>query len=353
MAAKDYYSILGVGRGANKEDIKKAFRKLAHQYHPDKQGGNEAKFKEVSEAYSVLSDDKRRAEYDSYGRVFGDTGPGGAGFDFSGFEGTGFENFDFGSVFGDLGDLFGGGRPRQRRGRDISLDLEIQFRDAVFGAERKLLIGKLSACEQCGGSGAKAGTELITCKTCNGNGKIRETRNTVFGAFAHVRACDVCLGTGKVPKERCGSCRGLGVLRREEEITVAIPPGLDDGEVIRLGGMGEAAPGGVSGDLYIKVHVHAHPVFRKEGANLAMNLTVKLSDALLGAEYPVKTFDGDLTVKIPPGVGFGEVLRVRGKGVPLERGRRGDLLIHLAITLPRKLSRRAEELIEKLRDEGV
>ena len=352
--AKDYYNILGVERNASKEDIKKAFRKLAHQYHPDKQGGDEERFKEASEAYSVLSDDKKRAEYDSYGHTFGGGGAPGGGFDFSGFQGAGFEDIDLGSIFGEFGDLFGGaGRSRQKRGRDISIDLEIPFRDSIFGVERKILIAKLSQCQTCRGSGAKEGTEFITCKTCNGNGKIRETRASVFGTFANVRACNACGGTGKIPREKCGTCRGQAVVRREEEITVQIPSGLDDGEMIRLGGMGEAVAGGASGDLYVKVHVLPHPVFRKEGANLVMTLDVKLSDALLGGDYPVKTFDGDITVKIPSGISFGEVLRVRGKGVPLERGRRGDLLIRLAIKLPNKLSKRARDMLENLRTEGI
>jgi len=352
--AKDYYQLLGISKNASKEDIKKAFRKLAHQYHPDKQGGDEDKFKEVSEAYSILSDDKKRAEYDSYGHTFGGGKTQEGGFDFSGFQGAGFEDLDLGSIFGEFGDLFGGaGRPRQKRGRDISIDLEIPFRDSVFGIERKILIAKLSVCQTCHGSGAKEGTELITCKICNGNGKVRETRNSIFGTFTNVRVCGACSGTGKTPKEKCSTCRGAGVMRREEEITVTIPPGLDNGEVIRLGGMGEAAQGGVSGDLYIKVHVLPHPLFHKEGANLVMPLSVKLSDALLGAEYPVHTFDGTITVKIPNGISFGEVLRVRGKGVPVERGKRGDLLIKLNIQLPNKISKKSEKLLEELRKEGI
>ncbi|HEY4517267.1 MAG TPA: molecular chaperone DnaJ [Candidatus Paceibacterota bacterium] len=355
--AKDYYQVLGIARGATKDDIKKAFRKLAHQYHPDKQGGDEAKFKEVSEAYSILSDEKKRAEYDSYGHVFGGgQGTQGGGFDFSGFNAAGFEDLDLGSIFGEFGDLFGtqgGGRARQKRGRDISIDLEIPFREAIFGIERKILLAKLGECQVCKGTGAKEKTEFITCSTCNGNGKIRETRNSIFGTFTNVRLCTVCNGTGKIPKEKCQTCRGAGVLRREEEITVTIPPGLDNGEVIRLGGMGEAVQGGASGDLYIKVHVLSHHVFQKEGSNLVMPLQIKLSDALLGMEYPVDTFDGTITVKIPSGVSFGEVLRVRGKGVPIDRGRRGDLLIKIIIQLPNKLSKKAKELLEGLREEGI
>src|SRR3989344_8608709 len=346
--AKDYYQILGIERGASKDDIKKAFRKLAHQYHPDKQGGNESKFKEVSEAYSILSDDKKRAEYDSYGRVFGGGG-GAGGFDFTGFEGMNFEDLDLGSIFGDFGDIFARGRERQKRGRDISINIEVPFRDAIFGVERKILLSKLSTCDTCKGTGAKTGTEMITCTTCNGNGKIRETRTSIFGTFTNVRACGVCSGRGKTPAEKCSSCRGHGIYRREEEVSVVIPPGLDDGEVIRLGGAGEASAGGASGDLYIKVHVLPHPLFRKEGANLVMPLNIKLSDALLGVDYTINTFDGDVVVKIPAGISFGELLRIRGKGVPIERNKRGDLLIKINIKLPSKISRTAKKFIEQLR----
>ncbi len=354
--AKDYYHILGLQRNASKEDVKRAFRKLAHQFHPDKQGGNEAKFKEVSEAYSILSDEKKRAEYDSYGHVFGggSQGADARGFDFSGFQGAaGFEEFDLGNIFGGFNDIFGGNRAEVSRGRDISIDLEISFRDAVFGSERNILIAKLSTCLACTGTGAQKGSTMETCTTCNGNGKVRETRNSILGTFTNVRTCSVCNGFGKIPKEKCSSCRGLGVLRREEEISVTIPPGLDEGEVIRLGGMGEAIAGGTAGDLYVKVHVIQDPVFRKEGSNLVMPLDIKLTDALIGAEYPLMTFDGKITVKIPSGVSFGEVLRIRGKGVPMGHGRRGDLLIKLIIKLPNKLSRHAKKLLEDLRGEGI
>jgi molecular chaperone DnaJ len=362
MSDKDYYKILGVNRNASKEDIKKAFRKLAHKYHPDKkETGDEKRFKEVSEAYSVLSDDKKRAEYDAYGRVFGGSGgfsQNGAytGFDFSDIfsefaRESGASSFDIGDIFGDF---FGGGRREHiRRGRDISIDLEIPFKDAVFGTQRKVLLTKTARCEKCGGSGAREGTELIACGTCNGSGKIHETKSSLLGSFTTVRVCESCQGRGKVPKEKCASCGGLGVSRREEEITISVPPGINDGEMIRLTGAGEAAVGGASGDLYMKIHVLPHPVFRKEGTNLAMDLNIKLSDALLGNTYTVPTLDGDLKVKIPAGISFGEVLRVRGKGVVIGRGKRGDLLIRIRVELPSKLSKGAKEAIEKLREEGI
>ncbi len=358
---KDYYHVLGIEKSASKDDIKKAFHKLAHKYHPDKSGGDATKFKELSEAYSVLSDDKKRAEYDSYGRVFSGgarPGPGGGGsedmggFDFSGFTSSGFEDIDFGDIFGEF--FGGGGRGREaRRGRDISIDLELSFAEAVFGVERKVLLTKTSRCETCNGSGGKPGTALDTCPTCNGKGKIRETRRSFLGSVSTTRTCETCRGSGKVPKEKCSTCRGAGVVRKEEEITVAIPPGIDDGEMIRMTGLGEAVSGGAGGDLYVKIHVKRHPVFRREGQNLLMDLNIKLSDALLGSEYTVPTLDGNITVKVPEGVAFGEILRVRGKGIPIEKGRRGDLLIRINITLPSKLSKRARDIIADIRKEGI
>lgn len=349
---KDYYEILGIPRGASKDDIKKAFRKLAHRYHPDKKGGDEAKFKEVSEAYSVLSDDKRRAEYDHYGQTFAG-GNGFGGFDFSGFgqEGGNVE-FDFGDIFGGFADVFGGGRARARRGRDISIDLAVPFRDAVFGVERTVLITKNASCEACGGSGGKKGVELVACATCNGNGKVRETKRSIIGTFTSVRTCEHCGGSGKIPKEPCTACAGRGVVRREEEVSVVIPPGIEDGEVIRLSGLGEAMRGGSPGDLYVKVHVEPHPTFRKEGANLVMDLEVKLSDAILGSTYTVRGIEGDMKVEVPGGTSFGDVLRLKGRGIPTGRGR-GDLLVRVRIKIPKSLSKAARALVENLRREGV
>ncbi|MBL7045562.1 MAG: molecular chaperone DnaJ [Parcubacteria group bacterium] len=355
MQEKDYYKVLGVDKKASKADIKGAFRKLAHEHHPDKKSGNEAKFKELSEAYSVLSDDKKRAEYDAYGRVFsgadGNAGAGASGFGFSGFEGaSGFQDFDIGDIFGDI---FGGGRERQRRGRDISIDLTLSFRDAVFGVERKILVTKTSTCDSCDGAGAEKGSEMENCGACNGKGQVHETRRSLLGTFTSVRTCGACNGSGKIPKVKCKTCHGHGVLRKEHEISIAIPSGINDGEMIRLSGSGEAIQGGVSGDLYVKIHVEAHNKFRKEGSNIATELSVKLTDALLGSEYTVDTLDGNLKVKIPAGVAVGEVLRIRGKGVPNKGGSRGDLLIKIQVPLPKKLSRAAKKIIEELKAEGV
>lgn len=364
--AKNYYDILGVDKKATKDDIKKAFRTLAHKYHPDKKGGNADKFKEINEAYTVLSDDQKRAQYDMYGQTFAGGNGGGfngfqgnwqdfagqSGFDFSGFGGDGFsaQGFDLGDIFGEF---FGGNRRQKtKRGRDISIDIELEFSEAVFGAERNILLNKISVCKVCDGTGGKKGTEMVTCQTCNGKGKIREIKKSIFGSIEMSHACETCAGQGKVPKEKCESCNGLGILKKEEEIKIKIPAGIDNGEMIRLSSAGEAVKGGVSGDLYIKTHVKKHKTFRKEGNDLIMNLDVKLSDALLGAKIDIQTLEGLSTLNIPEGVSTGEILQIKGKGVPFGN-KRGDILINIKVIMPKKLSRSAREAVEKLKQEGV
>lgn len=358
--AKDYYEILGVNKSASKDEIKKAFYKMAHKYHPDKKGGNEAKFKEVNEAYQVLSDDEKRSKYDQFGsgfeRMGGFQGGQASGWDFSGFQNAGAD-FDFGNLNDIFSDFFGGGmgggRTQARRGRDISTEIQISFHDSVFGTERKVLITKTSKCSSCGGSGAKAGSKMETCRHCNGQGRIRESKRTIFGNISSAKVCEACYGTGEVPREICDHCKGKGVLRREEEISINIPTGIRDGEMVRMTGHGEAISRGTAGDLYIKINVTPHPVFKREGNDLTMNLNLKLSDALLGTKYAIQTLDGEIEVTVPEGVSMNEILRVRGKGVPYGKGKRGDLLIKLHIKLPGKLSRKAREAIEELKKEGI
>lgn len=368
--SKDYYEMLGVNKGASKDEIKKAFYKLAHKYHPDKKEGNEAKFKEVNEAYQTLSDDGKRAKYDQFGSQYANMGGGGQqggyqqggfgggfeGFDFSGFQngGQGFgAEFDLNDIFSDFFGGGGGGRAQARRGRDISTEIQISFADAVFGVNRKILITKTSNCITCHGSGAKAGTRMEKCKHCNGQGQVREMKRSFLGNISTTKICDECLGAGEVPHEKCDRCRGAGVMRREEEISIAIPMGIRDGEMIRMTGLGEAVSKGTAGDLYIKINVASHPVFKREGHDLVMNLNLKLSDALLGTEYDIETLDGNVKVQIPEGVSINEILRVKGKGVPSSKTKRGDLLIKLNIKLPSKISRKSRELIEELKKEGI
>lgn len=361
---KDYYEILGVNKSASKEEIKKAFYKLAHKYHPDKKEGNEAKFKQVNEAYQVLSDDSKRSKYDQFGAGYENMGGnpyggqqgGFGGFDFSGFQngfGGGGAEFDFGNLNDIFSDFFGGGRPQQRRGRDISTEIQISFADSIFGTNRKILITKTSSCLTCKGSGAKSGTKMETCKTCNGQGKIHEAKRSFLGTISSTKLCDNCHGAGEVPKEKCDTCKGHGVLRREEEISIAIPAGIRNGEMIRMTGMGEAVSKGTTGDLYIKINVAPHAIFTREGHDLVMSLNLKLSDALLGMKYPIETLDGKIEVTIPEGVSINEILRVRGKGVPMGKNKRGDLLIKLNIKMPTKISRKSRELIEELKKDGI
>ncbi len=295
---KDYYKILGVNRDASEEEIKKAFRKLAHAHHPDKSGGNEAKFKEASEAYTTLSDKKKRAQYDAYspsgstagaGGFQGGFDPSGFGFDFSGFSARGGSafggqgGFDTGDLSDILSSIFGG--RRVRRGRDIAVDIELSFQESIFGVERKVVI------------------------------------NSKFV--------------------------------KHKEVSISVPPGIDDGQMIRLTGQGEILGGGVPGDLYVKIHVRKHPYLRKEGYNLIMDLNVKLTEALLGAEKTIHTLDGEITLKIPSGIKHATILRVKGRGVPTGNSRRGDLYVRILIQFPEKLSEKVKRLVEELKKEGL
>ncbi len=367
--AKDYYETLGVNKGASKDELKKAFHKLAHKYHPDKNKGDDSKFKEVNEAYQVLSDDGKRSRYDQFGSADGPAGFGGGhshgqqggfgGFDFSGFQqGQGGVEFDMGDLGDIFGDFFGGGMRRgsqQARGRDISTEIDLSFEDAFFGVKRSVLLNKQSMCDTCKGTGGKPGTKMDSCKTCNGQGKVREMKRSILGTFESVRACDTCHGSGKVPNEKCTECKGHGVHKKEETIEIAVPAGINNGEMIRMTGMGEAVAHGQTGDLYIKVNVRPHKTFKRDGSNLVMDLEVKLSDAILGFPYKLQTLDGEMEVNIPEGVHHGELLRVRGKGVPQQNSmsRRGDIILRIQIKMPTKLSKKAKELVEKLKEEGM
>ena len=361
--SKNYYEILGVSRNAPREEIQKAFHRLAHKYHPDKKGGDEAKFKEVNEAYQVLSNDQRRAEYDAYGNVFSGGGRSGSAsgaeaggfgfdFDFSNMGGTGAA-FDLGDIFSDFFGGRAGGRGRGRRGRDISVDIQISFAEAVFGTERKVIISKISVCSTCQGKGGAPGSAMIKCQVCAGRGKLHETRQSLLGSFTTVRECQNCLGTGEMSDKKCPECAGHGVVKKNEEIQIVVPAGISDGEMIRLSGQGEATRGGVTGDLYVKVHVEAHAMWRRDGNNLTTDLAIKLTDALLGNDYTVEALDGNIKVKVPEGVNHGDVIKVKDRGVPLRGGKRGDLLIRVMIKTPSKLSRQARKLVEELRREGI
>lgn len=359
--AKNYYDVLGVDKSAKKEDIKKAFYKLASKYHPDK-GGDAEKFKEINEAYQVLSDEKKRKEYDTYGQTFNGQGPMGGnwGQGFGGFNASDFADMQF--DFSDLGDIFGdmfgggfGGGTRTKRGRDISLEIDVTFKESVFGTERNVLINKISTCSVCEGTGAKKGSEMVTCTTCNGQGKVHDVRKTFMGSFQTIRTCEVCHGKGKIPKEHCHECRGAGVLNAREEVHIEVPAGIGNGEMIRMTGMGEAISGGQTGDLYVKIHVQADKIWKREGNDLTIKHSIKLTDALMGVKQSIEGLDGPIDIDIPAGVSAGEILRVKSRGVPHvhDKTKRGDVLVKLDIAMPKKLSKKAMELVEKMKEEGL
>ena len=348
---KDYYSVLGLQKGATKDEVKKAFRKLAAQYHPDKKTGDEAKYKEITEAYATLGDEKKKTEYDTYGQAGAGGGAGGFNWaDFSGQgNGQGFE-FDISDIFENFG--FGGGR-KSSRGSDISIDINLNFEESIFGVTRKVLLTKNSTCTVCEGSGAKKGSAVVTCTTCNGAGKIHEARQTMMGSFSTVRECTTCNGTGKVPKERCTNCAGGGVARAQEEIQIKVPAGIQNGEVIRMTGRGEALKGAQSGDLYIKINVEQHKTIKRDGSTLYVKQPIKLTDALLGATYKIPTLDGNIEINIPAGITHGELLRIKNKGVPVNGTARGDFMVRIEIQNPKSLSKKAKKLVEELRAEGI
>lgn len=350
--AKDYYNILGVQKNASKEEIKKSFRSLAHKYHPDKNKGNDTKFKEINEAYQVLSDDKKRNQYDAYGSSF-DSGQAGGdpnGWDFSDFTSAG--GFDMNDIF----DFFGnqqGGRTKTKRGRDISVDLEILFEESVFGVERKVLLSKVGVCNECNGSGGAKNSSQEKCTVCHGSGRVHETKRSILGSYTSVKECDKCFGRGSVPSKKCSNCNGKGVAKRNEEIVIKVPSGINSGEVVRMTGFGEAVTNGVSGDLYIRVHVRSHEIFSRDGANITMSLEIKMSEAILGIEKEIKTFDGKIKLKIPDGVNSGETLRVRERGFIVSGGKRGDLMVKVIVKTPKNISKKTKEIIEQLKEQGL
>lgn len=349
--AKDYYSTLNVDKGASQDDIKKAFRKLAHQYHPDKAGGDEAKFKQANEAYQVLSDEKKRAQYDQFGSAAFDGSAGGfgggqgfGGFDFSGFQGAaGFE--DLGDIFGDV---FGGGRrTRERRGSNIQVDMELTFKESIFGVNKEVELTKTAACERCGGTGGEPGQGMQTCKECDGNGAVIGVQRTILGNMQTKRTCQTCLGAGEVPKKPCATCQGEGVVRKRQTFTVTIPSGVEDGAILRVRAQGEAVKGGGAGDLFVRLHVASDRRFERQGTTLISEATIGFTQAALGDTVEVETVDGNVDLKIPAGTQPGAQFRLRGKGVPYGRGR-GDQIVVVQVKTPTGLSRKQKKLLEEL-----
>lgn len=361
MAAKNYYDILGVSKNVPKDELKKAFYKLAHKYHPDKKGGDEAKFKEVNEAYQTLSDDQKRQQYDTFGQTSNGSGrqesAGFGGFDFSGFQNGGGFNVnmdDIGDIFGDIFSGFGGGgRSRKSRGADISVQVLISFEESVFGTKRTLQMSKNATCGTCAGSGATPGSKMKTCDTCKGAGKVRDTRASFLGGISMVRICDTCHGEGKIPEQKCKTCGGDGVTHKREEITIEIPKGIQNGETLQMQGGGESIKGGTPGNLYVQIKVEPHKLFRRDGYDIVYKHNINVSDAILGAKQMIKTLDGEQEFHIPEGSSHGSIVRITGKGVPNERGKRGDFVIVLDLKIPQKISKKARELLEKLKEEGL
>lgn len=360
---KDYYNTLGIKKGASKEEIKKAFHLLAHKYHPDKNKGDDKKFKEVNEAYQVLSNDEKRARYDQFGSAEGPQGFSGGAQGFGGFSnqwgfggGNGGVEFDMGDLGDIFGEFFGGGmgrRQKTRRGRDISTEINISFSESVFGAKKNIVINKQSVCQKCSGSGAEPGSKLETCKTCNGQGQIKEVKRSILGSFASTRTCDSCFGAGKIPSVKCKQCKGAGVKKEDTNIDIDIPAGINDGQMLRMNGLGEAIKGSNSGDLYIKVKVKPDQTYKRDGFNLRTDINIKLTEAILGTVYKLKLLEGDIIdIKIPEGTNNGNLLRVRERGIPENRGR-GDLIVRVLVKIPDRLSRKAKEAVEKLKEEGL
>jgi molecular chaperone DnaJ len=360
---KDFYGDLGVSSDASADEIKKAYRKLARELHPDANPGDakaEARFKSVSQAYGVLSDAEKRKQYDEARRLFGSGGfrPGG------GFPGGGTSSFDLGDLFGGapgggagpggLGDLLGGlfggrGRAsaasatRARRGDDVETDVRIDFVEAVKGATVPLRLSSPSTCATCGGSGARPGTSPRTCPTCKGAGLVSRSQ----GAFAFSEPCRDCRGTGKIIDDPCPECAGEGVSTKVRTLTVRIPAGVDDGQRIRLAGQGEPGRnGGPNGDLFVRVHVAPHPVFGRSGDDLTLTVPVTFPELALGTTLTVPTLDSKVTLKVHPGTATGRILRVRGKGIERRDGRKGDLLVTLQVAVPSKLDGKAEEALK-------
>lgn len=353
MNKRDYYEVLGVNKNASADEIKKAYRKAAVKYHPDKEGGDEAKFKEASEAYEVLKDSSKRQRYDQFGHAGVGGGASGGGNPFEGFGGFNGQNvhFDFGD--GGLGDIFGqffGGGARAQapqRGRDIEVATTLEFDEAVFGCEKTLELTMDDECSHCKGSMAEPGYELKQCSTCQGTGQATRVMNTMFGQIKQQVICDSCSGRGKVPEKICSVCGGKGTERRKQSIKIKIPAGIDDGVTIRLGGRGEAMGAGERGDLYVQVRVKAHKLFTREGDIILSEQHVSMVDAALGTEIDVETVDGVIRMKVPAGTQSGTDFKLSGHGVPnIRSGKRGPHIVSIIVDTPTKLSRQQKELLE-------
>ncbi len=361
MPHKDFYAILGVPKTASDQDIKKAFRRLAHEHHPDK-GGNQQKFNDINEAYQALSDKEKRARYDQFGSAaFEQGGTSGGGF---GGSGQGFGGFN-GSVnlddLGDLGEMFGSmfgfqtEHGQTKQGKDIEIDTTISLMDSVKGTIIKIKLFKNNLCSVCNGSGAEPGSKMETCATCKGAGKTTQHMRTVFGTIKSAVQCPDCQGKGKRPKSLCSRCKGTGVERKSSELDISIPAGISDGEVIRITGAGEyPGNGGRGGDLFVRVHVKPHPVFTRDGYDIRSTVYIPYSTLLLGGEVTIDTVEGTGSLKIPENTQPGTIFKLRGKGIPhLQNTGRGDHLVVVQSLVTKKLTREQRKTLEELRSVGL
>ena len=367
--AKDYYEILGVSKDASEAEIKKAYRKLAHTYHPDKKGGDEAKFKEVNEAYQTLSDPQKRQQYNQFGSNYQQAAGGAGGF--SGF-GGGAQGFSFDDIFGQAGfsfggggfedvfsDVFGagggrGGSRRQARGRDIELAVDISLEEAYTGISKSIDLDLNATCEACDGTGAQ-NKKTKQCPTCRGNGYIDQQVRTMLGTFNQRATCGTCQGKGKIPESTCKSCQGTGVKRQKKSIKIEIPKGIANGQTLEMQGEGEAAPyGGAKGNIYIHISVKPHKKFERRGDDIYLTQDIVYTTAVLGGEVDIETLAGELNLKIPKHTQSGEIFRLREKGMPhLQSRGYGDMYVTVRIITPRHISRRAQQLLKDLQSEGM
>jgi len=356
MSKRDYYEVLGVSKNASADELKKAYRQAAVKHHPDKEGGDESKFKEVSEAYDVLKDSAKRQRYDQFGHagVGGNSGGGGgAGNPFEGFGGFSSQNFDFGDGLGDIfGQFFGGSRQQQQRGpqkgRDVEVSLQLSFEEAIFGVEHKFELDMDVECSHCKGTTVEPGHDMKTCPTCQGAGQVNRVVNTIFGQIQQAAVCDTCHGRGKVPEKVCTVCHGRGTERKKQPVNLKVPAGIDDGSTIRLAGRGEAIGGGTKGDLYVHIRVKAHKAFTREGDIVLSEAHIPMVDAALGAEIDVDTVDGSVRMKVPAGTQSGTDFKLSGHGVPhMNSEKRGPHIVSIIVDTPTKLSKKQKKILEE------
>lgn len=358
----NHYTTLGVDKTADQDEIKKAFRKLAHKYHPDKKGGDEAKFKEINQAYQILGDQKKRKQYDQFGRVFEQGQSEASGFDFNSFNqeqgGFDFGGINLDDILQNIGFGFGGRNRKQdlNKGDDIQVIIKLKLEDTLIGLEQTVIISKMVECLRCNGQGGEPGTKVKECFACRGKGWVEQIRRTILGSVSQQTICPDCQGEGKIPEQPCNVCKGEGRVKQDEKINIFIPAGVDTGQVLKVNSRGDAGKrGGQPGDLFIKIFIKPHKVFGRRGDDLLINMPVTFSTAALGGEINVPTLSGkQLSLKIPAGTASGKVLRLSGKGIPHFNGwGTGAMFVELILNTPSKLNRKQKDILKQLQREGL